>query len=191
MSLQKLHTELDTRILRFDGVSIVNPEFICEFLLKGIAPSELRTSVCDEEIELFNKFSPTNPIKLAVNESIKFDLTWQLPKQYQDLNVQEYLFERFSQRSTKFGYSDAQFNEAAERVLYEYSAFKRNGLLDLLRCLIYVLDEFKKHDIIYGVGRGSSCASFILYLMGVHMVDPIKYKISVHEFFREEAGGEL
>jgi DNA polymerase III alpha subunit len=57
-------------------------------------------------------------------------------------------------------------------------------MLDLLRWLKYFVDTAKQRNIIWGVGRGSSVASYVLYLIGVHKIDSIKYKLDWKEFLR-------
>jgi DNA polymerase III alpha subunit len=39
------------------------------------------------------------------------------------------------------------------------------------------------------VGRGSSVASYVLFLIGVHKIDPIKYELPIEEFFKGEDNG--
>jgi DNA polymerase III alpha subunit len=38
--------------------------------------------------------------------------------------------------------------------------------------------------VLWGVGRGSSVASYCLYILGVHKVDSIKYELDIHEFLK-------
>jgi len=59
----------------------------------------------------------------------------------------------------------------------------------LLRQMKYIVDTLRKHNILWGVGRGSSVASYTLFLMGVHHIDSIKYNIPVNEFFKGEKNG--
>ena len=41
-----------------------------------------------------------------------------------------------------------------------------------------------QNQVIWGVGRGSSVASFVLYKLGVHKIDSLYYNLDVHEFLR-------
>jgi DNA polymerase III alpha subunit len=50
--------------------------------------------------------------------------------------------------------------------------------------LIYIIDTMRKNNIVWGVGRGSSVASYILYLLGVHKVDSVKYNLHIEEFLK-------
>jgi DNA polymerase III alpha subunit len=57
-------------------------------------------------------------------------------------------------------------------------------MIDVLKCLKYIIDTLRNNNLIWGVGRGSSVASYVLYLMGVHKVDSIKYDLNPEEFLR-------
>jgi DNA polymerase III alpha subunit len=50
--------------------------------------------------------------------------------------------------------------------------------------LIYVIDVMTEKNVVWGVGRGSSCSSYLLYLLGLHEVDPVKYEIEISDFLR-------
>jgi DNA polymerase III alpha subunit len=81
-------------------------------------------------------------------------------------------------------YSGQELEKRIKRVETELKEYERRNLFDILRVLIFVIDEFKKQNIVWGVGRGSSCASYILFLIEVHSVDPVKYSIPLAEFFK-------
>ena len=61
-----------------------------------------------------------------------------------------------------------------------------NDMMDLFRIVHHIIEVFKSNNIVWGVGRGSSCASLLLYMMDVHLVDPIKYNICMTEFFKRK-----
>jgi DNA polymerase III alpha subunit len=71
-----------------------------------------------------------------------------------------------------------------KRVEEELEAFRERGMVDLLRYMIYLVDFMRENDIIWGVGRGSSVASYVLYLIGVHKVDSIQFDLDWREFLR-------
>ena len=62
--------------------------------------------------------------------------------------------------------------------------FKRRDLETVLRLMIYLVDHFKENDIVWGVGRGSSAASYCLYLIGINRVNSLEYELDIKEFFK-------
>jgi len=57
-------------------------------------------------------------------------------------------------------------------------------MLPMLQFLVYMVDQLKHNNILWGVGRGSSVSSYILYLIGVHKIDSVKYNLDYKEFLR-------
>ena len=75
-------------------------------------------------------------------------------------------------------------DEEKDRVKLEYKLFEERELLDLLKFLKYFMDIVAKNNLMIGVGRGSSCSCYILFLLGVHQVNSIKYNLDIKEFFK-------
>ena len=42
----------------------------------------------------------------------------------------------------------------------------------------------RDNQVIWGVGRGSSVASYVLYLIGIHKIDSMYYDLPINEFLR-------
>jgi DNA polymerase III alpha subunit len=74
--------------------------------------------------------------------------------------------------------------EQTNRVSQELELFIQHGMYDLLFYLKYLVDTMREHNIVWGVGRGSSVASYVLYLIGVHKIDSIKYELDINEFLK-------
>ena len=74
--------------------------------------------------------------------------------------------------------------EQTTRVSEELEAFIAHGMMDLLYYLKYLVDTLEKNEILWGVGRGSSVASYILFLIGVHKIDSLAYNLDWREFLR-------
>jgi DNA polymerase III alpha subunit len=75
-------------------------------------------------------------------------------------------------------------SEKLQRVGHELLLYQERGLFDLLRYLKYLVDVMRDNRVIWGVGRGSSTASYVLYLLGVHQIDSMYYDLDVSEFLR-------
>lgn len=100
---------------------------------------------------------------------------WLMPEKYKRISDQE-LYHVFI--------ANCVSDEQRLRVVEEYNEYQQREMLPLLKYLIYLVDFMKEHDIVWGVGRGSSVASYILYLIGIHRIDSIKYNLDFREFLR-------
>ena len=97
---------------------------------------------------------------------------WHMPAEYQQLDIAELVV------------AMCDTPEKLQRVAHELLLYQERGLFDLLRYLKYLVDVMKNNHVIWGVGRGSSVASYVLYLLGVHRIDSIYYDLAVEEFLR-------
>jgi DNA polymerase III alpha subunit len=97
---------------------------------------------------------------------------WFMPKHYYTFDIQEYCI-------SKCNTVDEQ-----ARVIEELTEFKNRNLMQLLQWLKYFVDTCLAENIIWGVGRGSSVSSFVLYLLNVHRIHSIKYNLDWREFLR-------
>ena len=95
-----------------------------------------------------------------------------IPQYYKDINVKEYI-------TRLIPASGQDVKIITERVDMELAEFEARNLFPVLQMLIYIIDTMRKNNLVWGVGRGSSVASYILYLMGVHKVDSVKYNLSL------------
>lgn len=182
--MKALETELNDRTLRYDGVSVIEAAQLKDMLLRGSTPAELRVKAITADIESFNSLVPTaEQIKVAGSEPIGFKYVWQLPPEFLSLDVDEHVSVVFGERLSALKYDSAQTELAISRVAQELDEFRTRGLTDLLRVIVYVLASFRKSNTVWGVGRGSSCASYILFLLGLHVVDPVKFNVDLEEFF--------
>ena len=99
---------------------------------------------------------------------------WHMPDEYKKLDIAEYIL---AQCTTE---------EELQRVGQELLLFQERELFPLLQYLKYFVDTMRANNIVWGVGRGSSVASYVLYLIGVHKIDSIKYELDIHEFLKEK-----
>ena len=98
---------------------------------------------------------------------------WFMPQEYKELDVYSFVM-------NKAGDDLAEL----ERVEEELAQFRVRGMNNLLRYMIYFVDFMRENDIVWGVGRGSSVASYVLYLIGVHRINSIQYDLDWREFLR-------
>lgn len=74
-----------------------------------------------------------------------------------------------------------KYKEYAERFEMEMKDLEATNYLEYLLIIWSVLSWCKEQHIPLGEGRGSSAGCLVGYLMGIHKIDPIKYRT---EFFR-------
>ena len=101
---------------------------------------------------------------------------WFMPDEYKDLNVFKYVLGKAETPCEEIPHQ--------ERIWEELREYEARGMLDLLRYMIYLVDFMRENNIVWGVGRGSSVASYVLYLIGVHRIDSIQYDLDWREFLR-------
>jgi DNA polymerase III alpha subunit len=90
---------------------------------------------------------------------------------------------------TEMLYGMCETKEQTDRVSQELELYIKNDMLDVLFVMKYIVDTLRANNVVWGVGRGSSVASYVLYLIGVHKVDSIKYNLPIEEFFKGEQNG--
>ena len=181
--MKSLETKLNDRILRFDGISIVDPDSLIEAILAGVPLTRLRTTHITPDVTSFNsKVKHDDKIKLA-EDSVNLSLRWQLPSKYVNLNIEGFILDKFQEFGKNLSTEDLEI--ASKRVLDELDEIDRRGLSNLFKTIVYVIDKFKEENVIWGVGRGSSCASYILFILGLHSVDCLRYEIDFNEFFHD------
>jgi DNA polymerase III alpha subunit len=98
---------------------------------------------------------------------------WNMPDDYKALDIENWIREQ-----------TPPWDPEATRVEEELAEFKSRNMLDLLCWLKYFVDTSRANNVLWGVGRGSSVASYVLYIIGVHKINPIKYNLDWREFLR-------
>jgi len=97
---------------------------------------------------------------------------WFMPEEYKTLNVHNYILTKCTTQ------------EETARCAEELAEFDSRGMMPLLQYMIYLVDFMRENSIVWGVGRGSSVASYVLYLIGVHRINSIQYDLDWREFLR-------
>jgi DNA polymerase III alpha subunit len=110
--------------------------------------------------------------------------TWHMPEEYKTLDLIDHLYTKVCQE-LQMAKSDFVSNSSKWiRVEQELTEYKKRGMMPVLQFLIFLTDVCQENNIVLGVGRGSSVASYILYLIGIHKVDSIKYELDIKEFLK-------
>jgi DNA polymerase III alpha subunit len=96
---------------------------------------------------------------------------WFMPEEYKNMDIEGFLVDQCPKQNY-------------DRLIDELVLFRQHNMIDLLRYLKYLVDTMRSKNILWGVGRGSSVASYCLYLLGIHKVDSVKYNLDIKEFLK-------
>lgn len=97
---------------------------------------------------------------------------WHMPDSYRSMDIAALVLDLCD--------SDAELQRCGQELMM----YQERGLMDLLRYLKYLVDVMQENRVIWGVGRGSSVASFVLYKLGVHRINSLYYELDPAEFLR-------
>lgn len=165
------------------GQIIYSDEDICNFIMQGKDVLEFKTMLVDESVDIETAASILDDLpmfirydKIAQESTEEFDHrcqnNWKMPQKYKDLDIAEYVLNLCG-------------NEAElQRCGAELLLFQERDLFNLLRYLVYLVDTMRENKLIWGVGRGSSVASYVLYKLDVHRIDSLYYELDPEEFLR-------
>jgi len=167
------------------GELVLDEDDLCDLMMQGRNITDLTYVTVDSGLDLQRLIAQIqDPGSL---------LTWGFPEQ-RDISVPEFDAERHSQWFMPDAYKNidiAQYildlcttQEQLQRAGEELLLYQEHDLFDLLRYLRYLVAVMRENRIIWGVGRGSSVASYVLYLLGVHRIDSMFYDLDPREFLR-------
>jgi DNA polymerase III alpha subunit len=125
------------------------------------------------EIENIPKLDVIQPLSFTIEE---YDLinqeNWYIPASYKIFDIAQWVLEQCKE--------DYELQRVGEELLL----YQERDLFPLLRYCKYLVDTMKEHNVVWGVGRGSSVASYVLYLIGVHRINSLHYDLSIDEFLK-------
>jgi DNA polymerase III alpha subunit len=167
--------------MRLDKYSnpIFSEQDLFEVLYKGQSLpfnifADRSKDIASLEEQLDSKFwFPIDEFDIPLEEyDTAMQKAWFMPEEYQKLDIKKWILDQCTTI------------EELARVEEELEEFASRNMMNLLRWLKYFVDTCTKEDVVWGVGRGSSVASYVLYKIGVHSVNSMKYNLDWREFLR-------
>ena len=164
------------------GELVFNESDVCDLIMSGRTIDELDKMIVDQTVDLDGFPDIVDPVPSWSQQRFhnctvpEFhahqQANWHMPNEYKNLDIAAHILSLCE-------------NEAElQRCGAELLLFQERNLFDLLRYLKYLVDIMTENQIIWGVGRGSSVSSFVLYKLGVHRINSLYYELEVTEFLR-------
>jgi len=159
---------------------ILTENDLCEIYLKD-PDAVVRVATVDKDITFSDYLDIQNIPKLNVIQPLTMSVedydilnqnNWYIPEAYKTFDIAKWLLEQCKE--------DYELQRVGEELLL----FQERDLFPLLCYCKYLVDTMKEHNVVWGVGRGSSVASYVLYLIGVHRINSLHYDLSIDEFLK-------
>lgn len=164
------------------GQIIYNEDDLVSMIMRGVNIERMNGMLVDQGLSLETAAKWLEQVPDLIEETFtdmtveEFDRmkqnSWHMPAEYQKLDIAEYILSLCN--------SDAELQRCGQELLM----YQERGLFNLLCYLRYLVDTLRANNMIWGVGRGSSVASYVLYKLGVHRIDSIYYELDPAEFLR-------
>lgn len=167
------------------GELVFSENDICNLLMQGRNIDSLNNMVVDTAVNLeelarvierpdslLTWTFPYNQDTSIPEFHASLQMTWHMPTEYKQLDIAAHILSLCE--------SEAELQRCGQELLL----YQERNLFELLRYLKYLVDLMTENRVIWGVGRGSSVASYVLYKLGVHRIDSMFYNLDIHEFLR-------
>ena len=165
---------------KYDQIILAEND-LCDLYMRDHT-STIKDCLVDEKITLGNIFPSDENLPVLIEYvestlSVKdFDYQnqsqWQMPKEYYEIDIAKWVLDQCKNQ------------EELQRAGDELLKFQDRNMFPLLQYLKYLVDTMRKNNIVWGVGRGSSVASFVLFLIGIHRINSLYYQLSIDEFLK-------
>ena len=164
---------------------VFNENDICDLIMQGRSVDSLKHMIVDPSINLEELVMqverpdslltwtfPYNQETSVPEFHLSQQMSWHMPDEYKQLDIAVYILGLCN--------SESELQRCGQELLL----YQERNLFDLLRYLKYLVDVMTANQVIWGVGRGSSVASFVLYKLGIHRIDSLFYNLDPSEFLR-------
>ena len=153
------YTELNDRVLFFDGDTVADKQYLYRMLLSGIDISG--GNICpidmDNEISQYNDtFGNTLNVKQCIK---KYDESWNIPVEYKNLDLKRKILDNLLTELSNSTFSDSEIKERIDRTQLEYKLWEKKDLINLLRTLLYIVDSFEDNSVVCSACAASSAFS--------------------------------
>lgn len=178
-----MYTQLKDRVLWYDGtITVSSVDKLLQLLNKNIPKQQLFIDELTADVKQYNKLVLKSDQILQKKECILPQIEWNIPQNYKELDIKQFLIEKLEDCSVKCNYTEHETIQRLQRVTSELKVYQQKNLIGILKTIIFFINTLEENKIVWGVGRGSSVSSYILFLIGVHDVDSFKFNLQLKEF---------
>jgi DNA polymerase III alpha subunit len=162
------------------GQMIFTEDDLCSYYL-GNNEKPIKSALVEKNIKFDQNLLLENipvltqyqDINLSIEEfDTNLQNNWFMPDEYYSMDIAKWVLDQCK--------TDAELQRAGEELIM----FQERDMFTLLKYLKYLVDTMRKHNVVWGVGRGSSVASFVLFLIGIHKINSLYYDLSIDEFLK-------
>ena len=179
-----MYTSLTDRKLWFDGSTTVDPSVLLDLVKRKRNLDNVFVSSINTELDKYNKLVGVDKRITVKPHCNDLDFSWNIPQKYKTLDVVDYIVTKFYSEFHFDGLTVAEIEKRELRIAQELELYKQHNLYNVLRLMVYIIDTFKTHNIVWGVGRGSSVSSYVLYLLEVHDIDSVEHDLDIEDFIK-------
>lgn len=171
--------DLGNRRILGDGTVLCDDSTAVEMLYMGLDLDGV-IMLPSDDVDLYNRSNGLLDYGLPRLETSESEVYggmdwfqhWLTPEPYASMDIEALCISR------------CEDDQQSERVRYEMRLFEERGMLPVLRHLVHMVDRMREEGITWGVGRGSSVSSYVLFLIGINRIDPISFGLDVREFLK-------
>lgn len=171
--------DLKNRQILSDGTVLCSDKALLEILYSG---QSLDTAISkpSDDIDLYNRtdrYLDTNYGALTsasdeIYKDVNWFTYWVTPEPYSKIDVETEILNRCTSEEEFF------------RAKTELKLFNERHMYPVLQHLLYLVDHWRSNGILWGVGRGSSVSSLVLYLIGINRINPLDFDLDIEEFLK-------
>lgn len=171
--------EIKGRTIRSDGSVVNTTHTLLEILYndKDIGGCLLDDLLEVKRFQVANKLCDTTLLEPQHNDNLIYDnISWRnywfTPEPYASIDLLDWCLAK------------CQTLEEKDRVKLEIDEFEKRDMIGAIKHMIYCVNVWRENGIVWGVGRGSSVSSYVLYLIGITRLNPLKYKLDLKEWLK-------
>lgn len=171
--------DLGDRRITEDGTVICDENAAVEMLYQGL---DLQNVIMlpSEDVDLFNRANQLLDAGLpdimvsdqGIYGSTDWYSLWLTPPGFENIDIREFCL------------SMCDDDTKRDRVNMEMDLYEERGMLPVLRHLVFMVHDLRQRGILWGVGRGSSVSSYVLYLIGINRINPMRFGLDIREFLK-------